>query len=105
MGYLNFYRSGLFGLKSVSFASFPHIKRPPMTFGTGMCRLHGVCKDNPLAPVIGKLRLPLYRTCGENSVLYDHDLERYAILLRCTMVDLGDITPREQHVASSTRIC
>lgn len=40
------------------------------------CRLHGVCKDNPLAPVIGKLGLPLYRTCGDNSVLYDHDLER-----------------------------
>lgn len=45
------------------------------------CRLHGVCKDNPLAPVIGKLRLPLYRTCGDNSVLYDHDLERYGTLV------------------------
>jgi len=43
----------------------------------GASWLHGVCKDNPLAPVIGKLRLPLYRTCGDNSVLYDHDLQRY----------------------------
>lgn len=42
----------------------------------GASWLHGVCKDNPLAPVIGKLGLPLYRTCGDNSVLYDHDLER-----------------------------
>jgi len=38
--------------------------------------LHGVCKDNPLAAVIGKLSLPLYRTCEDKSVLYDHDLER-----------------------------
>ncbi|KAG0559035.1 hypothetical protein KC19_10G073400 [Ceratodon purpureus] len=45
----------------------------------GASWLHGVCKDNPLAPVIGKLRLPLYRTCGDNSVLYDHDLESYAL--------------------------
>lgn len=41
-----------------------------------MFRLHGVCKENPLAPLIGKLGLPLYRTSGDNSVLYDHDLER-----------------------------
>ncbi|XP_024397673.1 polyamine oxidase 2-like isoform X2 [Physcomitrium patens] len=45
----------------------------------GASWLHGVCKDNPLAPVIGKLGLPLYRTCGDNSVLYDHDLESYAL--------------------------
>lgn len=45
----------------------------------GASWLHGVCKDNPLAPVIGKLKLPLYRTCGDNSVLYDHDLESYAL--------------------------
>ena len=43
-------------------------------------RLHGVCKENPLAPVIGRLGLPLYRTSGDNSVLYDHDLERFALL-------------------------
>ena len=42
-------------------------------------RLHGVCKENPLAPLIGRLGLPLYRTSGDNSVLYDHDLERYVI--------------------------
>lgn len=40
-------------------------------------RLHGVCQENPLAPLIGRLGLPLYRTSGDNSVLYDHDLERY----------------------------
>lgn len=39
-------------------------------------RLHGVSKENPLAPVISRLGLPLYRTSGDNSVLYDHDLER-----------------------------
>lgn len=43
-------------------------------------RLHGVCKDNPLAPLIGRLGLPLYRTSGDNSVLYDHDLERYFMI-------------------------
>lgn len=45
----------------------------------GASWLHGVCKENPLAPVIGKLGLPLYRTSGDNSVLYDHDLESYAL--------------------------
>ncbi|XP_057833867.1 polyamine oxidase 2 isoform X2 [Cryptomeria japonica] len=45
----------------------------------GASWLHGVCKKNPLAPVIGKLGLPLFRTSGDNSVLYDHDLESYAL--------------------------
>ncbi|KAI4305983.1 hypothetical protein L6164_029304 [Bauhinia variegata] len=45
----------------------------------GASWLHGVCKENPLAPVIGKLGLPLYRTSWDNSVLYDHDLESYAL--------------------------
>lgn len=45
----------------------------------GASWLHGVCKENPLAPVIGRLGLPLYRTSGDDSVLYDHDLESYAL--------------------------
>ncbi|XP_009777198.1 polyamine oxidase 2 isoform X1 [Nicotiana tabacum] len=45
----------------------------------GASWLHGVCKENPLAPLIGKLGLPLYRTSGDNSVLYDHDLESYGL--------------------------
>ncbi|KAK3011078.1 hypothetical protein RJ639_012156 [Escallonia herrerae] len=45
----------------------------------GASWLHGVCKENPLAHVIGRLGLPLYRTSGDNSVLYDHDLESYAL--------------------------
>ncbi|KAM7497494.1 hypothetical protein LguiA_021908 [Lonicera macranthoides] len=45
----------------------------------GASWLHGVCKENPLAPLIGKLGLPLYRTSGDDSVLYDHDLESYAL--------------------------
>ncbi|KAL8506881.1 hypothetical protein ACS0TY_017684 [Phlomoides rotata] len=45
----------------------------------GASWLHGVCKENPLAPVIGRLGLPLYRTSGDNSVLYDHDLESYGL--------------------------
>uniref|UniRef100_A0A7N0SX52 Amine oxidase domain-containing protein n=1 Tax=Kalanchoe fedtschenkoi TaxID=63787 RepID=A0A7N0SX52_KALFE len=45
----------------------------------GASWLHGVGKENPLAPLIGKLGLPLYRTSGDNSVLYDHDLESYAL--------------------------
>jgi hypothetical protein len=42
-------------------------------------RLHGVCNENPLAPLIRGLGLKLYRTSGDNSVLYDHDLERSVI--------------------------
>ncbi|KAE9606302.1 hypothetical protein Lal_00013607 [Lupinus albus] len=45
----------------------------------GASWLHGVSKENPLAPLIGKLGLPLYRTSEDNSVLYDHDLESYAL--------------------------
>eukprot|EP01018_Ginkgo_biloba_P036701 Gb_40435 [translate_table: standard] len=45
----------------------------------GASWLHGACQRNPLAPVIGRLGLPLYRTSGDNSVLFDHDLESYAL--------------------------
>ncbi|XP_020270231.1 probable polyamine oxidase 2 isoform X2 [Asparagus officinalis] len=45
----------------------------------GAAWLHGVCEENPLAPLIGRLGLPLYRTSGDNSVLFDHDLESYAL--------------------------
>ncbi|XP_014490315.1 probable polyamine oxidase 2 isoform X2 [Vigna radiata var. radiata] len=45
----------------------------------GASWLHGVSKENPLASVIARLGLPLYRTSGDNSVLYDHDLESYAL--------------------------
>ncbi|CAA7408890.1 unnamed protein product [Spirodela intermedia] len=45
----------------------------------GASWLHGVCKENPLASVIGRMGLPLYRTSGDNSVLFDHDLESYAL--------------------------
>ncbi|KAL3684178.1 hypothetical protein R1sor_002200 [Riccia sorocarpa] len=45
----------------------------------GASWLHGLCKSNPLAHLIGQLKLPLYRTSGDNSVLYDHDLESYAL--------------------------
>ncbi|XP_039146721.1 polyamine oxidase 3-like [Dioscorea cayenensis subsp. rotundata] len=45
----------------------------------GASWLHGVCEENPLAPLIGRMGLPLYRTSGDNSVLFDHDLESYAL--------------------------
>ncbi|KAG9132362.1 hypothetical protein Leryth_013027 [Lithospermum erythrorhizon] len=45
----------------------------------GASWLHGVCYENPLAPLICRLGLKLYRTSGDNSVLYDHDLESYAL--------------------------
>jgi polyamine oxidase len=35
----------------------------------GASWLHGVCEGNPLAPIIGRLGLPLYRTSGDDSVL------------------------------------
>ncbi|XP_047159745.1 probable polyamine oxidase 4 [Vigna umbellata] len=41
----------------------------------GASWLHGVCNENPLAPMIRGLGLTLYRTSSDNSVLYDHDLE------------------------------
>uniref|UniRef100_A0A1D1Z8Z1 Putative polyamine oxidase 4 n=1 Tax=Anthurium amnicola TaxID=1678845 RepID=A0A1D1Z8Z1_9ARAE len=45
----------------------------------GASWLHGVCNENSLAPLIRHLGLKLYRTSGDNSVLYDHDLESYAL--------------------------
>lgn len=45
----------------------------------GASWLHGVCNENPLAPLISYLGLRLYRTSDDNSVLYDHDLESYAL--------------------------
>ncbi|XP_074312342.1 polyamine oxidase 5-like isoform X1 [Silene latifolia] len=45
----------------------------------GASWLHGVCNENPLAPLIRSLGLKLYRTSGDNSVLYDHDLESFRL--------------------------
>ncbi|XP_059449769.1 probable polyamine oxidase 4 [Corylus avellana] len=45
----------------------------------GASWLHGVCNENPLAPLIRGLGLTLYRTSGDDSVLYDHDLESYTL--------------------------
>ncbi|KAG8096243.1 hypothetical protein GUJ93_ZPchr0013g36148 [Zizania palustris] len=45
----------------------------------GSSWLHGVCNENSLAPLIRLLGLRLYRTSGNNSVLYDHDLESYTL--------------------------
>ncbi|KAG8065173.1 hypothetical protein GUJ93_ZPchr0004g40091 [Zizania palustris] len=45
----------------------------------GSSWLHGVCNENSLAPLIRLLGLRLYRTSGNNFVLYDHDLESYAL--------------------------
>ncbi|KDP35703.1 hypothetical protein JCGZ_10475 [Jatropha curcas] len=45
----------------------------------GASWLHGVCNENPLAPLIRSLGLTLYRTSGDDSVLYDHDLESYTL--------------------------
>ncbi|PPD88646.1 hypothetical protein GOBAR_DD14431 [Gossypium barbadense] len=60
--------------------------------------LHGVCNENPLAPLISSLGLKLYRTSGDNSVLYDHDLESYTLfdmdgrkLPQEIVVEVGDV--------------
>ncbi|KAK4793738.1 hypothetical protein SAY86_024173 [Trapa natans] len=45
----------------------------------GAAWLHGVCDENPVAPIIRCLGLTLYRTSGDDSVLYDHDLESYML--------------------------
>eukprot|EP00850_Spirogloea_muscicola_P005315 SM000024S07777 [mRNA] locus=s24:426372:429983:+ [translate_table: standard] len=48
----------------------------------GASWLHGVCDQNPLSPLIRRLQLPMYRTSGDDSILYDHDLESYALFER-----------------------
>ncbi|CAH2065625.1 unnamed protein product [Thlaspi arvense] len=45
----------------------------------GASWLHGVSNENPLAPIIRRLGLTLYRTSGDDSILYDHDLESYGL--------------------------
>ncbi|KAK8339601.1 hypothetical protein V6Z12_A08G045500 [Gossypium hirsutum] len=67
----------------------------------GASWLHGVCNENPLAPLISSLGLKLYRTSGDNSVLYDHDLESYALfdmdgrkVPQEIVVEVGDVFKR-----------
>ncbi|KAM5558309.1 polyamine oxidase 5-like [Rosa sericea] len=67
----------------------------------GASWLHGVCNENPLAPLIRRLGLTLYRTSGDNSVLYDHDLESFALfdmdgkqVPQQMVVEVGDIFKR-----------
>ncbi|CAH9148637.1 unnamed protein product [Cuscuta epithymum] len=71
------------------------------TFGCpvdmGASWLHGVCNENPLAPMIRHLGLSLYRTSGDDSVLYDHDLESFMLFSidgkqvpQQTVVEVGD---------------
>ncbi|OVA12075.1 Flavin amine oxidase [Macleaya cordata] len=64
-------------------------------------RLHGVCNENSLAPLIRCLGLSLYRTSGDNSVLYDHDLESYVLfdmdgnqIPQQIVIEVGDIFKR-----------
>ncbi|KAG5622976.1 hypothetical protein H5410_008194 [Solanum commersonii] len=64
----------------------------------GASWLHGVCDENPLAPLIRRLGLTLYRTSGDNSVLYDHDLESYMLfdmdghqVPQNTVVQVGEV--------------
>ncbi|CAK9169811.1 unnamed protein product [Ilex paraguariensis] len=64
----------------------------------GASWLHGVCNENPLAPLIRRLGLSLYRTSGDNSVLYDHDLESCALfgmdghqVPQKTVIEVGDV--------------
>ncbi|KAH1226408.1 putative polyamine oxidase 4 [Glycine max] len=64
----------------------------------GASWLHGVCNENPLAPLIRGLGLSLYRTSGDNSVLYDHDLESYMLfnidgkqVPQQMVIEVGDI--------------
>ncbi|KAK9950702.1 hypothetical protein M0R45_006177 [Rubus argutus] len=70
----------------------------------GASWLHGVCNENPLAPLIRRLGLTLYRTSGDNSVLYDHDLESFALfdmdghqVPQQMVVEVGDIFKRIPH--------
>ncbi|KAG9442414.1 hypothetical protein H6P81_018268 [Aristolochia fimbriata] len=67
----------------------------------GASWLHGVCNENSLAPLIRALGLTMYRTSGDNSVLYDHDLESYALfdldgrqVPQQLVIEVGDIFKR-----------
>lgn len=67
----------------------------------GASWLHGVCNENPLAPLIRSLGLTLYRTSGDNSVLYDHDLESYTLfdmdgrqVPQQLVIEVGDVFKR-----------
>ncbi|KAH7850304.1 hypothetical protein Vadar_030720 [Vaccinium darrowii] len=67
----------------------------------GASWLHGVCNENPLAPLIRSLGLTLYRTSGDNSVLYDHDLQSYALfdveggqVPQQMVIEVGDVFVR-----------
>ncbi|KAG6506735.1 hypothetical protein ZIOFF_032062 [Zingiber officinale] len=70
-------------LKNAAFQCVKWLVHTNYSFGfpvdMGAAWLHGVCNENPLASWIGRLGLPIYRTSGDNSVLYDHDLESYAL--------------------------
>ncbi|KAL3845059.1 hypothetical protein ACJIZ3_002462 [Penstemon smallii] len=64
----------------------------------GASWLHGVCNENPLSPIIRRLGLTLYRTSGDDSILYDHDLESYALydingrqVSQSTVIEAGDV--------------
>ncbi|CAO2833127.1 unnamed protein product [Amaranthus hypochondriacus] len=64
----------------------------------GASWLHGVCNENPLAPLIRSLGLRLYRTSGDNSVIYDHDLESLSLFAKNgqqipqqTVVEVGEV--------------
>ncbi|KAL6959702.1 putative polyamine oxidase 4 [Sarracenia purpurea var. burkii] len=67
----------------------------------GASWLHGVCNENPLAPLIRCLGLTLYRTSGDDSVLYDHDLESCALfgidghqVPQQIVIEVGDVFKR-----------
>lgn len=67
----------------------------------GASWLHGVCNENPLAPLIRSLGLKLYRTSGDNSVIYDHDLESLRLFAKDgqqihqqMVVEVGEIFKR-----------
>ena len=51
----------------------------PIAIDLGSCWLHGSV-DNPLFDLARKLNLPLYSTSHEDSPLFDHDLESYAMI-------------------------
>ncbi|KAI8536631.1 hypothetical protein RHMOL_Rhmol10G0272200 [Rhododendron molle] len=72
-----------------------------LPFHRALFRLHGVCNENPLAPLIRSLGLTLYRTSGDNSVLYDHDLQSYALfdmdggqVPQQMVIEVGDVFVR-----------
>ncbi|KAK4490443.1 hypothetical protein RD792_001120 [Penstemon davidsonii] len=93
-----YYKEHAPGSSPTSALDFPQILVFAIILLEHMSWLHGVCNENPLSTIIRRLGLTLYRTSGDDSILYDHDLESYALydingrqVSQSTVIEAGDV--------------